>query len=277
MQKDIYMTTGEFARMMRISKDTLFHYDKIGLLKPEIVKANGYRYYSIYQSDLLEAILMLRDLGMPLKEIRAHLENRNPQMMEQLFAEREMQINKEMEKLRSMKRWLKRNREMIWESLNLDTSQIGIVNLPERYYLYSKIVDGTDREIYVKSSKLIEQLMEAEPEAVYHFAVFQHRSRIEKRQYASYDNTLLLLGRKPLRIPYMTMKPGRYLIGYHRGMWNNTGEAYERMLEYSREHGIALQEEFMERYVVDGFAASSEEDFITEITVGIAEEKDNNS
>ena len=43
MQQDIYMTTGEFARMMRVSKDTLFHYDKIGLLKPEIVKTNGYR------------------------------------------------------------------------------------------------------------------------------------------------------------------------------------------------------------------------------------------
>ena len=46
MQQDIYMTTGEFARMMRVSKDTLFHYDKIGLLKPEIVKTNGYRYYT---------------------------------------------------------------------------------------------------------------------------------------------------------------------------------------------------------------------------------------
>ena len=78
MQQDIYMTTGEFARMMRVSKDTLFHYDKIGLLKPEIVKTNGYRYYSVYQADLLEAIFMLRDLGMPLKEIQEHLAQRHP-------------------------------------------------------------------------------------------------------------------------------------------------------------------------------------------------------
>ena len=41
MQQDIYMTTGEFARMMRVSKDTLFHYDKIGLLKPDIVMSRG--------------------------------------------------------------------------------------------------------------------------------------------------------------------------------------------------------------------------------------------
>ncbi len=44
------------------------------------------------------------------------------------------------------------------------------------------------------------------------------------------------------------------------------------MLAYSREQAISLQEEFVERYVIDGFTASSEEDFITEITVGIAEE-----
>ena len=41
------------------------------------------------------------------------------------------------------------------------------------------------------------------------------------------------------------------------------------MLAYSREQAISLQEKFVERYVIDGFTASSEEDFITEITVGI--------
>lgn len=113
MQQDIYMTTGEFARMMRVSKDTLFHYDKIGLLKPDIVKSNGYRYYSVYQADLLEAIFMLRDLGMPLKEIQEHLTRRHPQAMDRLFAERELQIDREIEKLQSMKRWLRWNRERI--------------------------------------------------------------------------------------------------------------------------------------------------------------------
>ena len=122
MQQDIYMTTGEFARMMRVSKDTLFHYDKIGLLKPEVVKTNGYRYYSVYQADLLEAIFMLRDLGMPLKEIQEHLAQRHPQTMERLFAEREVQIDREIEKLQSMKRWLRWNRERIRDAAEIDTA-----------------------------------------------------------------------------------------------------------------------------------------------------------
>lgn len=272
MQQDIYMTTGEFARMMRVSKDTLFHYDKIGLLKPDIVKSNGYRYYSVYQADLLEAIFMLRDLGMPLKEIQEHLTRHHPQAMDRLFAERELQIDREIAKLQSMKRWLRWNRERIQDAAEIDTSKIMIKTLPERYYLYSKMTDGTAREIYMKSSRLIGQLMKAEPEAVYHFAVLQHRSNIDAGQYNSYDNTMVLLGKQPSNIPYRTLAPGRYLTGYHKGAWDTVGEAYERMLAYSREQEISLQEEFVERYVIDGFTASSEEDFITEITVGIAEE-----
>lgn len=265
------MTTGEFARMMRVSKDTLFHYDKIGLLKPDIVKANGYRYYSVYQADLLEAIFMLRDLGMPLKEIQEHLAQRHPQAMEQLFAEREVQIDREIEKLQSMKRWLRWNRERIQEAAKINTSEIVIQTLPERYYLYSKMTDGTDKEIYIKSSRLIGQLMEAEQEAVYHFAVLQHRSNIDAGQYNSYDNTMLLLGKQPFNIPSRTLAPGRYLTGYHKGSWDSVGEAYERMLAYSREQEISLQEEFVERYMIDGFMASAEEEFITEITVRIEE------
>ena len=39
-------TTGEFAKLCNTTKETLFHYDKIGILKPKFIKRNGYRYYS---------------------------------------------------------------------------------------------------------------------------------------------------------------------------------------------------------------------------------------
>lgn len=49
MDRHEYMTTGEFASAMGVSKDTLFHYDDIGLFCPEKVSENGYRYYSRHQ------------------------------------------------------------------------------------------------------------------------------------------------------------------------------------------------------------------------------------
>ena len=73
--KDNYFSTGEFAKLCNVNKKTLFHYDEIGLFKPEIVKENGYRYYSIYQLEIFDMIYTLRDLGVPLKEIKSNFLN----------------------------------------------------------------------------------------------------------------------------------------------------------------------------------------------------------
>ena len=89
MEQKMYMTTGELARLMGITKETLFHYDEIGLFQPEIVKENGYRYYAINQMEVLNTILLLRDLGMPLKEIKFTLEERSLDKMMQIFQDRE--------------------------------------------------------------------------------------------------------------------------------------------------------------------------------------------
>ena len=93
MDRHEYMTTGEFAAAKGVSKDTLFHYDDIGLFCPEKVSENGYRLYSIYQLETFDTIRMLRDLGIPLKEIRDILDNRSPECVMRVFAEREQQID----------------------------------------------------------------------------------------------------------------------------------------------------------------------------------------
>lgn len=70
MEQRMYMTTGELAKLMGITKETLFHYDEIGLFRPAVVMKNGYRYYEVSQMELLDAILLLKELRMPLKEIQ---------------------------------------------------------------------------------------------------------------------------------------------------------------------------------------------------------------
>ena len=46
------LTTGEFAKICNVKKHTLFHYDDIGLLKPDYYDENGYRFYSYSQLNL---------------------------------------------------------------------------------------------------------------------------------------------------------------------------------------------------------------------------------
>lgn len=61
--KKNYFTTGEFAKICNVSKQTLFFYDNQGIFSPEFTGENGYRYYSYTQIEAFTVIVMLRDLG----------------------------------------------------------------------------------------------------------------------------------------------------------------------------------------------------------------------
>lgn len=67
-------TVSELAERAGISGRTLRHYDRIGLLTPDRVGSNGYRYYGPVAVARLQRILLLRDAGMPLAEISSVLD-----------------------------------------------------------------------------------------------------------------------------------------------------------------------------------------------------------
>ena len=67
-------TTGELARLNGITKQTLIFYDRAGVFSPnEKDPHNGYRYYGADQLEMLDHILILKDMGLSLQEIRAFL------------------------------------------------------------------------------------------------------------------------------------------------------------------------------------------------------------
>ena len=71
MSRPLMLSSGEFAKICHISRELLIHYDRIGLLKPKEIKSNGYRYYSIKQLYLFDAIRFLLDAGMSTKDVRS--------------------------------------------------------------------------------------------------------------------------------------------------------------------------------------------------------------
>ena len=64
------LTITELAKLKNITSETLRHYDRIDLLKPNYVSESGHRYYSIRQYEKLGTILELKKIGMSLKEIK---------------------------------------------------------------------------------------------------------------------------------------------------------------------------------------------------------------
>ena len=73
------LSIGRFARLTGLSIGALRHYDELDLLRPvEVDRFTGYRRYAKDQVELGRAIARLRDLEVPLEEIRSVLGTDDP-------------------------------------------------------------------------------------------------------------------------------------------------------------------------------------------------------
>ncbi|MFD0277211.1 MerR family transcriptional regulator [Kitasatospora sp. NPDC127111] len=77
-------SVGEVARVAGITVRTLHHYDEIGLLSPGGRTPAGYRRYQDTDLDRLQQILFYRELGFPLEEIAAILDDHSVSPREHL-------------------------------------------------------------------------------------------------------------------------------------------------------------------------------------------------
>ena len=76
---DNQLTIGRFARLTGLSIGALRHYDELDLLRPvDVDRFTGYRRYAADQVEIGRAIARLRDLEVPLEEIRAVLGTDDP-------------------------------------------------------------------------------------------------------------------------------------------------------------------------------------------------------
>lgn len=71
---------GDVARLTGLTARTLRHYDDIGLLHPSRVSTNGYRWYGRQELRRLQRILLLRELELPLPEIRAIIDGESDEL-----------------------------------------------------------------------------------------------------------------------------------------------------------------------------------------------------
>ena len=73
------LSIGQFARSTGLSVGALRHYDELDLLRPvDVDPFTSYRSYAADQVEVGRAIARLRDLEVPLEEIRAVLSADDP-------------------------------------------------------------------------------------------------------------------------------------------------------------------------------------------------------
>jgi len=87
-------TVKEISELTGISVRTLHYYDEIGLLKPTEKSDAGYRLYDDKALETLQQILFFREFDIPLKEIKAVMENPSLDTKQILQMQRKMLVAK---------------------------------------------------------------------------------------------------------------------------------------------------------------------------------------
>lgn len=99
---------GEFSRLCKVTVRTLRHYEKIGLLVPEIIdRYSGYRYYSVGQFQKMQSIMHLKELGYTLEEIGAIWEDESHVPSPESLEEKILACEAELERLKRRHRMLR--------------------------------------------------------------------------------------------------------------------------------------------------------------------------
>lgn len=115
--KTLEYHAADFARLAGVNKKTLLYYDEIGLFHPIRVEPNGYRVYSWFQLDRLALIAALRDLGVPLEEIRTYLSRSDPKSLDEMLTRQSEELERRislLEKRRTMLEGIRaQNREFV--------------------------------------------------------------------------------------------------------------------------------------------------------------------
>ena len=96
------LTIGEFAQLTHLSVRTLRRYHDAGLLEPASVDpASGYRYYGSEQIPSAQVIHRLRELDMPLAEVRNVLASEDPETRAEMIAVHLRRLEAELDRTRA--------------------------------------------------------------------------------------------------------------------------------------------------------------------------------
>ena len=244
-------TTGEFAKLCNVSKDTILYYDKIGLLKPDEILDNGYRYYNLDKYWNVMMIKMLGESEMTLKEIGSYLDNMDNCEFCRLLEEHSRLLNEQKNNLDFR---IKCNEIMVQQTQNFLGLEEGRVVISrqdkDEYYLQGEIVEVSEitPEVITNSYRMQRALLEKEN---YYNSLIDIEYMVfdENKLYSGflsmvideYDNDNLYIKPKGdyLRISFMNL--------------DEHDNNYKKIRDFAKEHNLVLDKSYYHVFLPSHF------------------------
>ena len=264
-----YFTTGEFAKLCKVKKQTLFHYDDIGIFSPEIKKENGYRYYSYNQLEVFGVISILKGMDMPLKSIKAYLDHRSPQDLIDLLKKQILEIDRKMEDLVWLKEFLNTKVLLTQNSMEVETGLVHIEELSEDEPFIATAYNDTDDDKKIAQA-VIEHLNfchSLDIYSAYSIGGMIPTGKIPTETYYNYSHFYTKLNKNENHAANYQKPMGKYAVIYHRGGYDTASLDYAKLVEYIKTHGFAMGDYFYEDIILDELSMKGYDNYVLKISV----------
>ena len=274
MQKfnDSCIKTGDFARLCGTNKRTLIHYDEIGLFKPAYTDDRGYRYYSESQFDVFFTINCLSKLGMPLREIGAFLNHRNPQALKKLLLEQREEVLKEEERIRKTRQVIETKLALVSLEEEAEALDKAIFQeyTPEEYMILSDPLNTNDHEAIIHTlCSHIGYCNKNNLNAGHPYGAMLDVSELRQGHLDTYAYFFTKVIDRPEDFPFHIKPAGTYAVAYLKGDYYNSERTYRQLFQWIDENGFHTGQYSYKEAVIDELAAASSEEYLTKISVQI--------
>lgn len=267
-----YFNTGEFAKLCNVKKQTLFHYDDIGIFSPEIKDENGYRYYSVQQFEVFNVILILKEIKMPLKEIKTYLDNRTPEALVKLFENKITQVNKEIENLKRIRKFMKTKIEITKKSCSIDYSKITLEIINEEHLVLSRSIENLSYKDYLKAiSEHLSQCNLHKLNTGYSICAMISKKNILKGVSDNYSYVYTKLESNISIKSSFTKPKGLYAVAYHQGSYTTIDKTYKNIIKFLNEANLNIGKYAYEEFILDETTMKGYEHYVTQIVIEIDE------
>lgn len=267
MKSEIFFTTGEFANMCEVNKQTLFHYDKIDLLKPAYKDDKGYRYYSHLQLDTMFLIESLKEMETPLKDIKDFIDHTNPDRMIDFFQKKSTQITEKITHLKNLQTSIDKKVTLTKEVLEADFNEITLREVETEYlYMSQPLINDDDNDRAIISDfyhTCMYTLYEK-----YSIGAVLSKESCEDRHF---DNITHLFARTKFMdsIPLVKKEAGLEVIAYHIGNYDSVELSFDKIFNYLEVNNLEIKSDVYLEEIVDRLVVAKPEQYVTKITIPV--------
>jgi DNA-binding transcriptional MerR regulator len=263
------LTINEFAKLSRTTRDTLLHYDKIGLLSPVTRGPNNYRYYSGGQFTIINVIRTLQASGMSLEEIKKWKDVRTPERTYDLFTHQIEQIDDKIDEWVQARKLMLLLRKAILSALNVNEKEITVQFLPAEAIILGDLNDYSQgKNDYDAMISFYLTINDKYPNLDLNYPVWGlfSEERIKVRDWKWPDRYYFYNPEGHDKRP-----AAMYTVGYTRGFYGQTEELYIRLLDFIEKNNLEINGDSFEEYPLNEVSVSDYVDYLIRVMIPVRE------